>query len=194
MEVFILTKRIITNLISEDNLKAKLNGFWNRFFNENGVADVRKILNKVPAKYVYEWIYQNTNIDLIGWQIQNNCFDWDKYEWVVKKYCPEYIKYKPQNKIYKTKIEIDFIEISFYLENNILKLSFNDCISENTLPISFVYDINKLLEHRLEGAVINRGKLKRGIEVCACKTNKDLYTIYLTKTNTCFKILDFAIK
>jgi len=37
----------------------------------------------------YEWLYQNTEVDYIGWQIEQGKFNWEKYGWLVPQYCPQ---------------------------------------------------------------------------------------------------------
>jgi len=38
----------------------------------------------------YTWLYENTNVDYIGWEIQEEVFNWTKYSWLIPVYCVEH--------------------------------------------------------------------------------------------------------
>jgi len=48
-------------------------------------------IDKVFAKFghQYHWLYKNTNVDFVAWEIQQNKFDWKKNSWVIPMYCPQ---------------------------------------------------------------------------------------------------------
>jgi len=83
-------ERIVTNLVKLNELKRKPCDEWLKYFDENGVADAHKAFI-VENVYPYNWLYKNSNIDLIAWEIENNCFNWIEHSWAVAKYCPDKI-------------------------------------------------------------------------------------------------------
>jgi hypothetical protein len=38
----------------------------------------------------YKWLYKNSHYDLIGWEIENNCFDWKENSCYIAQFCPQY--------------------------------------------------------------------------------------------------------
>ena len=80
--------RVVTNLVKLVELKQKPCEKWLKYFDKNGVADAHEAFIS-EYDYPYTWLYENTNIDLISWEIENNCFDWENNSWVVAKYCPD---------------------------------------------------------------------------------------------------------
>jgi hypothetical protein len=86
-------KRIVTNLVKFDELKRNPCGEWHKYFDENGIANAHTAFIKENA-YPYDWLYENTNIDLVRWELENNCFDWEKNSWAVVLYCLD--KFDPE--------------------------------------------------------------------------------------------------
>ncbi|GIV45179.1 MAG: hypothetical protein KatS3mg035_2302 [Bacteroidia bacterium] len=79
-------KRIKTNIIELKKLYEKPCEEWlDRF--DNGKIDAHEAFKKYNQEY--QWLYENSDYDLIGWEIENNCFDWEKHSWAVAKFCPE---------------------------------------------------------------------------------------------------------
>jgi len=79
--------RIITNIIELNRLYEKPCDTWLERFNKKGRIDAHKAFIKYGERY--DWLYQNSNYDLIAWEIENDCFDWEKHSWAVAQYCPE---------------------------------------------------------------------------------------------------------
>ncbi|GIV45178.1 MAG: hypothetical protein KatS3mg035_2301 [Bacteroidia bacterium] len=79
-------KRIKTNIVELKNLYQKPCEEWLKRF-ENGKIDAHETFKKYGQEY--QWLYENSNYDLIGWEIENNCFDWKTYSWIIAKCCPE---------------------------------------------------------------------------------------------------------
>ena len=80
-------KRIKTNIIELDKLFANPCPKWAKLF-VNGKIDAHEAFKKYKPEY--EWLYENSNYDLIGWEIENGCFDWEKHSWAVAQYAPQY--------------------------------------------------------------------------------------------------------
>ena len=79
--------RVVTNLVKLDELKQKPCVKWLKYF-VNGIADAHEAF-AAEHEFQYAWLYENTNIDLIRWEIENNCFDWKENSCYVAKYCPD---------------------------------------------------------------------------------------------------------
>jgi len=62
---------------------------WRLRFDKKGKLNVH--LAFIEHGEAYKWLYAHSSYDLIEWQIQNNCFDWEKYYWYAEKYCPNLI-------------------------------------------------------------------------------------------------------
>jgi len=62
---------------------------------KNGKLDVHKAFEEHVQKY--EWLYMNSDYDLIAWQIQNNCFDWEENSWAVAQFCSRLLDPKLYN-------------------------------------------------------------------------------------------------
>lgn len=78
--------RIKTNIIELSKLyKEPCERWFYRFI--KGKIDAHKAFFEFGQEY--EWLYKNSDYDLIGWQIENNVFYWEKYSWAVTKFCPE---------------------------------------------------------------------------------------------------------
>jgi len=60
-------------------------------FEKNETGNLFVWIDEAFAKYgqQYEWLYENTRIDYISWEIEQNRFDWEKYSWAVAKFCPQ---------------------------------------------------------------------------------------------------------
>lgn len=85
------TKRIKTNIIELSRLKKDLLlDEWLKEF-KDGKLDAHLFYLQYYRKYpfFYEWLYENTDYDLAGWQIENGYFDWENDSWVVARYCQE---------------------------------------------------------------------------------------------------------
>ena len=81
-------KRIKINIIELEKLyKTPCKEWLERF--ENGKIDAHEAFKKYGEQY--EWLYLNSPYDIIGWQIEHDCFDWKNYSRYVAQYCPEYI-------------------------------------------------------------------------------------------------------
>jgi len=89
-------KRIVTNLVKLNKLKQRPCERWLKYFDKNGIADAHKAFVEEDY-YPYDWIYKNTNIDLITWEIENNCFDWKQNSWAVAKYCSSKLNVEKYN-------------------------------------------------------------------------------------------------
>ena len=76
-----------TNIVHLHDCKQTPCKTWLERF-ENGQIDAHKAFKEHGAKY--DWLYENTDIDLIGWEIENGVFDWKKHSWAVAMYCPQY--------------------------------------------------------------------------------------------------------
>ena len=81
-------ERIKTNIIELDKLYVKPCGDWPQKF-VDGKLDAHVAFKKYGQDYA--WLYENSPYDLIGWEIENDCFDWEKYSHYVAKYCPEHL-------------------------------------------------------------------------------------------------------
>jgi len=79
------TNRTITNIININELYNLPCGKWADNF-KNDVIDAHIAFIKY-GEY-YGWLYENSNYDLIAWEIENDCFDWYKYSKYVSEYCP----------------------------------------------------------------------------------------------------------
>jgi hypothetical protein len=79
--------RIKSNIVELDKLhKTPCEDWLERFV--NGQIDAHEVFKKYGEQY--DWLYQNSPYDLIGWQIENGVFDWERYSWAVAKYCPQH--------------------------------------------------------------------------------------------------------
>jgi len=85
-------ERIKTNIIELEKLYKTPCKEWLKRFDEQGKLDAHQAFKKYMQQY--EWLYKNSPYDLIGWEIENNCFDWKKNSWVVAKCCPD--KFDPE--------------------------------------------------------------------------------------------------
>ena len=80
-------KRIKTNIIELDKLFEKPCDEWlDRFV--DGKIDAHEAFKKYGSSYY--WLYENSNYDLIGWEIENDCFDWENDSWAVAQYAPQH--------------------------------------------------------------------------------------------------------
>jgi hypothetical protein len=149
-------KRIKTNIIELDKLyKIPCKEWLERF--ENGKLDAHEAFKKYGEKY--EWLYKNSNYDLIGWEIENNCFDWEKNSWAVAQFCkrkldvnkynwkdhywavrmfyPKLLKNKNsiRNKIKKNEVDDKLKEAVELLKNEISDESEHEFVFEKPLKI-----------------------------------------------------------
>jgi len=59
---------------------------WLRLF-EDGKLNVYEAFEEYGQQY--DWLYKYSDYDLIGWQVENKCFDWKGDSWLLAKYCPD---------------------------------------------------------------------------------------------------------
>lgn len=81
-----IMERIRTNIVELKKLYAIPCETWLLRFTD-GKLDAHQAFRDYGE--MYGWLYENSPYDLIGWEIDNNRFDWDRYSWAVAKYCPE---------------------------------------------------------------------------------------------------------
>ena len=81
-----MTNRIKSNIIELEKLYETPCAVWLKRF-KNGRLNAHIAFLQYEERY--EWLYNNSPYDLIGWEIQNNCFDWVKHSDYVAIYCPE---------------------------------------------------------------------------------------------------------
>jgi len=53
---------------------------------KKGILNVYEAFEKYGQQYT--WLYNYSDYDLIGWQIENKLFDWEEDSWLLAKYCP----------------------------------------------------------------------------------------------------------
>ncbi|MCA1980089.1 MAG: hypothetical protein LDL10_00940 [Calditerrivibrio sp.] len=80
-------ERIKTNIVKLEKLYKRPCEKWLSRF-KDGKIDAHDAFIKYGQEY--EWLYENSPYDLIGWQIENNCFDWERFSWAVAEFCPEH--------------------------------------------------------------------------------------------------------
>ena len=80
-------ERIKTNIIELDKLSEIPVREWLKL-SEDKKLDAHKV--DIYKNQLYKWLYKNSQYDLIGWEIEHNCFDWENYSWAVAKYCPQH--------------------------------------------------------------------------------------------------------
>jgi len=78
----------VTNMVNIYKLKKEPCERWVKIFSSFSIINAHEAFIEYGAEY--DWLYKYSNIDLIGWEIKNNCFDWRQYGWAVAKHCPEY--------------------------------------------------------------------------------------------------------
>jgi hypothetical protein len=121
-------RRVKTNIVELKKLKKQPCYEWLQRFDEKGKIDAHRAFELYGEKY--EWLYKNSNYDLISWEIENDCFDWQKHSWAVAQfckkkldinkynwkehywaiamYCPELLKNKENPRYKIKKSEVDF--------------------------------------------------------------------------------------
>jgi len=89
--------RIVTNIIELDKLYKRPPEEWcNEFV--DGKLDIYEEIKDHPfADQILRTIHENSNYDVIGWMIENDCFDWENNSWVVAECCPERLDPKKFN-------------------------------------------------------------------------------------------------
>jgi len=80
-----------TNILYLDQCKTTLSEKYLSLFQKDKEGKLFVKIDEIFDKlqYPYEWIYGITDIDYVGWQIEQGVFDWKKYSWVVAKYSPQ---------------------------------------------------------------------------------------------------------
>jgi len=79
--------RIVTNIIDINDFTETPCESWINRFNGETILDMHELfIDYFPD---YDWLYEHSNIDLVRWEIENNCFDWKNNSWAVAKYCPD---------------------------------------------------------------------------------------------------------
>ena len=81
-------ERLKTNIIELNKLYKTPCESWLRRF-VDGKLDAHEAFKKYGQQYL--WLYNNSPYDLIGWEIDNDCFDWEKHSGAVAMLCPEYL-------------------------------------------------------------------------------------------------------
>jgi len=49
---------------------------WLKLFDKEGKLDVHKAFQEHGEQY--DWLYKNSDYDLIAWQVENECFNWER--------------------------------------------------------------------------------------------------------------------
>lgn len=80
-------ERIKTNIVELSKLYRMPCDEWLERF-VDGKLDAHEAFKEFGEKY--EWLYNNSPYDLIGWEIEKGVFDWERYSWLVAKFCPEH--------------------------------------------------------------------------------------------------------
>ena len=81
------TDRIKTNIIELKNLRKTPCYDWLQRFDKDGKIDAHAAFLLYGNEYVF--LYRYSNYDLIGWQIENNVFNWKAHSYYVASRCPE---------------------------------------------------------------------------------------------------------
>ena len=81
-------ERIKTNIVELDKLCETPCKRWLRRF-ENGRIDAHEAFKVHGEEYV--WLYNLSPYDLIGWEIEHDCFDWENHSWAVAMLCSEHL-------------------------------------------------------------------------------------------------------
>jgi len=71
-------------IIELENLTTVPCDEWRLRF-ENGKLNVH--LAFIEHGQQYAWLYAHSSYDLIAWQIENNCFDWEENSCYVAQFC-----------------------------------------------------------------------------------------------------------
>ena len=93
-------EKIKTNLFKMSDFSKPVCAKWEKIWLENQNEKEEIDLNfwfkhyEVDYHYIYEY---NETKDLIGWQVDNNCFNWDKYFHNLLQYCPEHFDSEKYN-------------------------------------------------------------------------------------------------
>ncbi|MCA1980099.1 MAG: hypothetical protein LDL10_00990 [Calditerrivibrio sp.] len=85
-------ERIKTNIVEINKLYIAPCKDWIKRRRElvvNGKIDIHQAFIEYGEEY--EWLYENSPYDLIGWEIENGCFNWEEHSQYVALFCPEYI-------------------------------------------------------------------------------------------------------
>jgi len=75
-------------IIKLDKLRKTPCENWLNLSDEEGNLDVQKAFEAYGSEY--SWLYAHSDYDLIEWQIQNNCFDWETYSFIIAQCCPKH--------------------------------------------------------------------------------------------------------
>jgi hypothetical protein len=86
------TDRIKTNIIELKNLTKTPCDKWIQRFDKDGKIDAHAAFLRYGTEYTF--LYRYSNYDLIGWQIENNLFDWDAHSFIVAGFCPQHLDVK----------------------------------------------------------------------------------------------------
>jgi len=81
-------------IIELDKLKREPCEYWLRLF-EDGKLDVHQAFKEHYSQY--DWLYDYSDYDLIAWQIENECFNWEKDSWAVAAHCSHLLDPKLYN-------------------------------------------------------------------------------------------------
>ena len=87
-------ERIKTNIIELSKLYKTPCKRWLRRF-ENGRIDAHEAFKVHGEEYV--WLYNLSPYDLIGWEIEHDCFDWENHSWAVAMLCSEHLEPEKYN-------------------------------------------------------------------------------------------------
>lgn len=86
-------KRIKTNIVELSRFKKTPSDYWLGKF-QDGKLDVHEAFKEYED---YQWLYEDSDYDLVGWEIENNCFDWENNSWVIPVFCPEHFDVEKYN-------------------------------------------------------------------------------------------------
>ena len=83
-----------TNIVHLHDCKQTPCKFWLKQF-KKGQIDAHEAFKRYGEQYY--WLYENTDVDLIGWEIENGVFNWKIYSWAVAQFCPQHFDAKKYN-------------------------------------------------------------------------------------------------
>jgi len=62
---------------------------------ENGKLDAHKAFEEHGEQY--GWLYAYSDYDLIAWEIENDCFNWEAFYLIAPCFCKESFKHNKSN-------------------------------------------------------------------------------------------------
>jgi len=68
---------------------------WLMLFDEEDKLNVHEAFKNHGQQY--DWLYLNSDYDLIAWEIENNCFEWEYYSGFLAEHCPQYLDKEKYN-------------------------------------------------------------------------------------------------